>query len=226
MLRWGLPRHSRRWAFAFTLSGLHASIFLRPLAPRALPRFLATMDALTPPGRLFGPLGHEHRSVPGGSPCLSRPRFQPFCPQPPHRPSHGICSRSRFSSARGRRPEDPAPLMRAEGIFPQGSCPGLRSALAGSPVGLAVSGLRCFMSCMMLRYGRVVHLRQLPTPCCHDAVAFGHRRVNFRLTGTSTPPCGRLRRRTSAAFTPLPPWTALGLWAMPGSSKSANTEAA
>jgi hypothetical protein len=39
-------------------------LFLRPLTPRALPRFSATMDALTPVGRLFGPLGHEHRSVP------------------------------------------------------------------------------------------------------------------------------------------------------------------
>jgi hypothetical protein len=29
-----------------------------------------------------------------------------------------------------------------------------------------------------LRYGPLVHLRQLSTPCCHDAVAFGHRRVN------------------------------------------------
>src|SRR5881227_2043172 len=72
---------------------------------------------------------------------------------------------------------------------------------------------------MTLRYGRVVHLRQPPTPCCHDAVAFGHRRVNFRLTGTSTPPCGRLRRRTSAECpTPqrarryMPPEHSPSLW--------------
>jgi hypothetical protein len=32
-----------------------------------------------------------------------------------------------------------------------------------------------YMSC---RYRPVVHLRQLPTPCCHDAVAFDCRRVN------------------------------------------------
>ena len=133
---------------------------------------------------------------PNGSPCLSRPRFQPFRPQPPHRPSHGICSRSRFVSARGRRPEDPARCCGHRDLLPQGSWPGLRTALAGSPVGLAESGLLCVMSFMSLRYGRVVHLRQPPTSCCHDAVAIGHRRVNFRLTGTSTPQCECVCRRT------------------------------
>ncbi len=34
--------------FHFVLRGLHASTFLRPFAPRELPRFFATMDALTP----------------------------------------------------------------------------------------------------------------------------------------------------------------------------------
>jgi hypothetical protein len=38
--------HCRR--FNFAPCKLHASTFLRPLAPRALPRFLATMNALTP----------------------------------------------------------------------------------------------------------------------------------------------------------------------------------
>jgi hypothetical protein len=32
---------------------VHTSTFLRPFAPRALPRFVAPMDALTPTGRLF-----------------------------------------------------------------------------------------------------------------------------------------------------------------------------
>ena len=36
-------------------------------------------------------------------------------------------------------------------------------------------------------YGRVVHLRQLPTPCCHDAVAFGSRPVNDRPGGDFHP---------------------------------------
>ena len=36
-------------------------------------------------------------------------------------------------------------------------------------------------------YGRVVQLRQLPTPCCHDAVAFGSRPVNDRPGGDFHP---------------------------------------
>jgi hypothetical protein len=38
--------HYRRFVFARCV--FHLSTFLRPLAPRALPRFFATMDALTP----------------------------------------------------------------------------------------------------------------------------------------------------------------------------------
>jgi hypothetical protein len=138
MCRRGVPRHCRRWIGFVIRHGLHPSTFLRPLAPRALPRFLATMDALTPAGRLFGPCGHEHRLVHGESPCLSRPHVQPICPQPPRHPSHGILS------ARGRRPEDPAQRPREE--FPRGSWRGLRTALAGSPVGVVESGLRCVNS--------------------------------------------------------------------------------
>jgi len=93
------------------------------------------MDALTPIGRLFGPCGHEHRSGPAGSPCLLRPHVQPFCPQPLHRPNHGICARSRFISTRGHRPEDPA-FARQREQLPPGSWRRLRTALAGSPVGV------------------------------------------------------------------------------------------
>jgi hypothetical protein len=183
--RRGHPRHCRRSIGFVIRHRLHASTSLRPFAPRALPRFLATMDALTPAGRLFGLLGHELRSGPGGSPCLSRPPFPPFCPQPPRHPSHGICARSRFLSARGLRPENPA--ARQRDILPLGSWPGLRTALAGSPVGAAESGSRCVMLIMSRCYGRVVHLRQLSTSCCHDAVAFGYRPVNARPGGDFHP---------------------------------------
>src|SRR5437867_3883167 len=178
LLRLVEPSHYRRSIGFVIRHRLLASTFLRPLAPRALPRFLATTDALTPAGRLFGRTGHEHRSGPDGSPCLPRSHFQPFCPQPPRRPSHGICSRSRFCSARGRWPEDPALERGQREKFPWRSWRGLRTALAGSPVGVAESGLRCVMFDMSRYYGRVVHLRQLPTSCRHDAVAFGYRRVN------------------------------------------------
>src|SRR5919109_830586 len=107
--------------------------------------------------------------------------------------------RSRFISAPSRRPEDPTRGCGQRESLPPRSWPGLRTALAGSPVGLAESSLRRIIF-MTLRYGWVVHLRRPPTPCYHDAVAIGHRRVNFRLTGTSTPQCGRLHRRTSAGI--------------------------
>src|SRR6266576_6788072 len=74
---------------------------------------------------------------------------------------------------------------------------GLRTALAGSSHRLAESSLRCSFI-HELCYGLAVHLRQLSTPCRHDAVAFGHRPVILDLTGTFTPLCKRPRRRTSA----------------------------
>jgi len=49
--------HCRRSSLCLVI--LHrrsTSTFLRPLAPWALPHFVAVMDALTPAGRLFGPL--------------------------------------------------------------------------------------------------------------------------------------------------------------------------
>jgi len=101
-------------------------------------------------------------------------------------------------SAGGRRPENPARRQRDN--FPRGSWPGLGfpcktrfawvpfgTALAGWPVGAAESGSRCVLSGMARGYGRVVPLRQLPTPCCHDAVAFGSRPVNDRPGGDFHP---------------------------------------
>jgi hypothetical protein len=181
----GRPSHYRRSHLAVVIRhGRSTSTFLRPLAPRALPRFLATTDALTPAGRFFGPCGHEPRSVPGGSPCLSRTHVQPFCSQPLHRPSPGISVRSRFISARVCQPADPVTLQQQREYFPSRSWPGLRNRarrLAGrcSRIGFTLCWSRC--------YGRVVHLRQLPTPCCHDAVAFGYRRVNVPPDGDFHP---------------------------------------
>ena len=181
----GRPRHYRRSNLAFVIRhGRSTSTFLRPLAPRALPRFVATMDALTPVGRFFGPCGHELRSVPGGSPCLSRTHVQPLCSQPLHRPSPGILVRSRFVSARVCQPADPVAWRPQREVFPCRSWPGLRISarrLAGrcSRIGFTL----CWSHC----YGRVVHLRQLPTPCCHDAVAFGYRRVNVPPDGDFHP---------------------------------------
>ena len=179
--------HCRRSVRSVLRQGLGASTFLRPLAPRALPRFSATTDALTPAGRFFGPCGQERRSGPSGSPCLWRPHVPPFRPHPPGRPSPGISFRSRFLSARDCPPVDPAVLRWQRETLPQGSWPGLRTGLAGSPVGLAESGSRCVRVARSRCYGPVVHLRQLSTPCHHDAVAFGYRRVNVPPDGDFHP---------------------------------------
>ena len=57
-------RHSRR--FGFCPLRTSASTFLHPLAPRALPRFLATTGALTPAQAALRTLirGNEHRPFP------------------------------------------------------------------------------------------------------------------------------------------------------------------
>ena len=52
---------------------------------------------------------------------------------------------------------------------------------------MAESGLRCVMFFKSRCYGRVVHLGQLPTSCCHDAVAFDYRRVNVPPDGDFHP---------------------------------------
>jgi hypothetical protein len=114
-------------------------------------RSLPAGRQVTPAGRLFGfcwNLGSfeaEPRLVRGGSSCLSRPPFPPFCPQPSRRPSHGIGARSRLVFTHGRRPENPAFRGWPREDFPQGPWRGLRTALAGSPVGAAESGLRGVM---------------------------------------------------------------------------------
>ncbi len=202
--RRGRPRHCRRSIGFVTRHELHASTFLRPFAPRALPRFVATTDALTPGGRLFGncwtlaSFVAELRLARRGSlflastlPTLLSPTTPP--PQPRHLRSFTleVCSWPHASGPCTRR-------RQREG-FPQGSWRGLRTALAGSPVGMAESGLRCVLFDRSRRYGRVVHLRQLSTPCGHDAVAFGYRPVNVRPDGdlhpaVCTPPQAHERR--------------------------------
>src|ERR1700732_4298790 len=63
-----LFRHCR--GLLFLRSVFHASTFLPPLAPRVLPRFLATTEALSPSGRASSgpPSGHERRSSPDRDP--------------------------------------------------------------------------------------------------------------------------------------------------------------
>src|SRR6201984_1175585 len=101
---WSRCRHCRRCLFHWAV--FHASTFLPPLAPRALPRFCATTEALSPSGR--GSSGstcsHERRSLPDRDPCASK--LPPFHLPPPHafrfprslsrRGSVSLCCRSPF----------------------------------------------------------------------------------------------------------------------------------
>ena len=76
-------RHSR---YGFVLAERHvASTFLRPFARRALPRFVALMDALTPGRSALRILmrDNELRPVPSRSPCFMHRIFPPFRLQPP-----------------------------------------------------------------------------------------------------------------------------------------------
>ena len=83
MLRRRCRRHSRRLYLAFRGHRLPACHFPASLRSTVITRFTATMDALTPAGRLFGPCSHELRSGSGRSPCFARLHFLPFCLQPP-----------------------------------------------------------------------------------------------------------------------------------------------
>ena len=77
----------------FRRYGRHASTFLHPFAPRALPRFNATMSALTP----------MRHSSPHRSPCFTCTAFRPFRPQPP-------CVPNTRRFRRGRRRFSTLPL--------------------------------------------------------------------------------------------------------------------
>lgn len=86
------------------MSGHHISTFLRPFAPRALPRLDATMNALTParPDLRFQTSEHEHRPFHlTGLPASRNWPLQPFRPQPPSRP---LMSLSHTTPQRVRHP--------------------------------------------------------------------------------------------------------------------------
>ena len=66
----------RRWSVSLRIH------FPTSLRSTVVTRFIATTDALTPAGRLFGPLGHEHRLTPAGLPDYDQGHCRPFRLQP------------------------------------------------------------------------------------------------------------------------------------------------
>ncbi len=194
-----LLRHSHRLMFRWPVHA--ASTFLRPFAPRALPRFLAPMDALTPVGpRVSGvasvcsslpvaptrttgqdcwgaavltpPLSRMHRLAPTGLPALTCTAVRPFRPHPPD------CSRRRFATL---------PLS-ATGFLrhsqPQVWASPVPSRLASQPGRIGF---------LHVQTGRSPPVP--PTPPRGDAVTFGFRPESACLERTFTSLTMHARRR-------------------------------
>ena len=167
---------SRRRHSAYGLSlAVHrvASTFLRPFAPRALPRFVARMDALTPgrPALRILIRDNEHR------PC-THPGLLVSCIEPSDRSaSNHLMPPAGFGLVFPR--SLPRGLSTASLSGTTASL-GLRLHLAGSPRHPAESSSS---SC-----GPVVYLLLLSTPSREDAVTFGYE-VQTQLRQGLSPCC-------------------------------------
>ena len=138
--------------FGFSQFGQSSSTFLHPFAPRALPRFLALMGALTPAGGALRP------------PCFQQVSLVHIA-----RPSsHSVTKHL-------TRPVIASPLPAQRDRLPGTPDDGVshvpRSGLHPLSAG---SSLRAAESCS-LSYGLRVRLRLLSTPPRGDAVTFGYR---------------------------------------------------
>jgi hypothetical protein len=148
--------HSRGWK-PITLRS-PASTFLRPFAPRALPRFHATMDALTPARLALRHTTHEHQPFSGQVSLV-----------------HAVRTSMHSVTKHLTRPVIAYVLPAQRDRLPG-------SALMGSP-GRSRSGLRLESAGSSLRtaescsssYGLHVRLRLLSTPPRGDAVTFDYR---------------------------------------------------
>ena len=166
--------HCRR--FAFARYGLHLSTFLPPLAPRALPRFFATMEALTPARPVLRLLMQIERRPSNGQASLvhmaralthsvTKHLTRPIIPRiksgvPAQR--DGLPEPFGFRATRGR----------ARGFGQPGASLRSRSGLRLESAG---SSRRAAESCSLHCYGLRVRLRLLSTPPRGDAVTFGYR---------------------------------------------------
>ena len=163
--------HCRR--FAFARYSLHLSTFLPPLAPRALPRFFATMEALTPARPVLRLLMQIERRPSNGQVSLvhmarplthsvtkhlTRPIIASLLPDQPDGLPGPFCFRATRGRARGFG--QPGASLRSRS--------GVRLESAGS-------SRRAAESCSHYGYGLRVRLRLLPTPPRGDAVTFGYR---------------------------------------------------
>jgi hypothetical protein len=158
------PFRHCRW-FVFARYGLHLSTFLRPLTPRALPRFFATTDALTPVRPiqhrpLSGQVSLVHTAQPSTHSVtkhLTRPIIAFLLPAQ----RDGLPRSLRFRVTRGH----------SRGFGQPGASFRSRSGLRLESAG---SSPRAAESCSPYGYGLHIRLRLLPTPPRGDAVTFGY----------------------------------------------------
>ena len=180
-------RHFRR--VAFTRYGLHRSTFLPPLAPRALPRFLATMEALTPARPVLRLLLQNERR-----PFTGQVSLVHMAQASTHSVTKHLTPPSTASLLPDQRDGLPGPFrFRAIRSGSRGfSQPGasLRSR-SGLRLESAGSSRRAAESCSLHCYGLRVRLRLLSTPPRGDAVTFGYRERASPGGGLS-PPNSRL----------------------------------
>ena len=165
-------RHWRGLLFALYVH--YTSTFLRPLAPRALPRFFATMDALTPVRPVLRLLIRQNERRPfNGQVSLvhtARPSMhsvtkhltRPIIAFPLPAQRDGLPRSCGFRATRSR----------LRGFDQPGVSLRSRSELH---FGSASSSLRAAESCSQTCYGLHVRLGLLSTPPRGDAVTFGYR---------------------------------------------------
>jgi len=145
-----LLQHFRR--SLFITAGLHPSTFLHPFAPRALPRFPATMGVLTPARRVLRAVPSDNELPPFSGQVSLLHASRPSMHSVTKHLTHPVIA-SPLPAQRDRLP----------GLF---SRSGLHPESAGS-------SLRTAESCSS-SYGLHVRLQLLPTPPHGDAVTFGY----------------------------------------------------
>ena len=135
--------------------------FPASLRSTVITRFIATTNALTPTGRLFGPFSHEHRLTPAGIP--------------------DYCQRTSSHSVSNHRCDDRGPpgcpTLRLAAWRPL--CR-LRHSLADSPAHTDRIEFTAAVPPDSLCYGLVVLVPLLSTPPCGDAVTVRYRTILHR----------------------------------------------
>ena len=158
-------RHCRRSSLSLVIHpGFHGFHFPASLGSTVVTRFLATTDALTPAGRLFGPLSTVNTACPRRVSLiisLDRPTILS--------PTIGATTGDR-------------PAVRRFGLLASRPLYRLRQSIEGSPVHADRIEFTAARPAASLCYGRVVLVPVLPTPPRGDAVPVRYRTA-LRRTG-------------------------------------------